>query len=178
MSLPDRTLKPSVLSAAVVAMAGLLVLGGCNVRPLYGSLPGQEPIQDELAAIDIDAEQELRNELIFLLKRGGEGLPDEYRLKVTLTESSSAVSIEQLEDVPASYLVTITANFALSEIETGRTVLTGTSFASASYDFSSQRFANLRAQRDAVSRAKKSVARDLQIRLGAFFAGRGKISAG
>ncbi|MEP3276458.1 MAG: LPS assembly lipoprotein LptE [Stappiaceae bacterium] len=178
MSLLNRSSKPAFLKSVTIGLAGLFLLGGCNIRPLYGSLPGQAPIQDELAAIDVEADQELRNELIFLLKRGGEGLPDQYRLKVTLTESSSAVSIEQLEDVPASYLVTITASFALSEIESGRTVLTGTSFSSASYDFSSQRFANLRAKRDAVTRANKSIARDLQIRLGAYFAGREKITAG
>ena len=143
-------------------------LAGCDFRPIYATIPGNVPIQNELASIEIVAGTYLRNELIFLLNQTNKKIESKYRLRVTTTERESAVSIERLADVPASYLVTITGNFSLTEIDSGQTILTGTSFASASLDYSSQRLANLRSRRDASHRAQKVIARDLRSRLAAY----------
>jgi len=56
------------------------------------------------------------------------------------------------------------------ETASQKTVLTGTSFANAAYDFSNQRFANIRAQRDAQNRAGTVIADDIHTKLAAFFA--------
>ena len=62
------------------------------------------------------------------------------------------------------------ATYVLSDRATDKTLTTGRSFASASYDFSTQRFANLRAKRDAEERVAKTVADDIQSRIAAYFA--------
>ena len=171
MSLSDFTGRFRVLGLVCV----LAMLAGCNVRPLYGTVSaGNAPAQEELAAIDIDpaddrVKQVLRNELIFMFQRGGEAAPARYRLKMILNSSQSSVAVEELSDVPAAYLVQMTASFALTEITSGQTLLTGSTFANASYDFSNQRFSNLRAARDAEDRAAKVIADDIHTRIAAYF---------
>ncbi len=165
---------------AATLLAPLLVvslaLGGCVVRPLYADAPGSgTPVAAELSKIAIQparnrVEQVLRNELIFAFT-GGEEAPDpQYSLRIFLTRTEAAVAVERLSEVPASYIVSLSASFVLSDSTTGRTLLTGNSAADASYDFSSQRFANVRALEDAESRAAKTIAADLRVRLAAYFA--------
>ncbi|AXS38803.1 LPS assembly lipoprotein LptE [Breoghania sp. L-A4] len=162
-----------------VLLAAGVALGGCNVRPLYGTTLGAGgQTYEKLAAIQIDpakdrVEQVLRNELIFMFQRGGEAAPTRYRLRTILNQSRSAVAVEELADVPAAYLVAMTASFLLIDADTDETLLTGTSFANASYDFSNQRFANLRAARDAEDRAAKVIADDIRTRIASYFATKG-----
>lgn len=172
---PART-RRALLGRGAIALA--LALGGCNVRPLYGTTIGGGTAHAELAAIEIDqadtrVEQVLRNELVFLFQRGGEAAPVRYRLRTILNQSKSAVAVEELADVPAAYILSMTASFLLIDADTEQTLLTGTSFANASYDFSNQRFANLRAARDAEDRAAKVIADDIRTRIASYFATRG-----
>ena len=174
--------------ALAAVLAGALALGGCQVRPLYGTLStpaGSPALTQELSAIDIDTVQTasdedldrigqvLRNELIFGFRRGREAPESSYRLKILIDRPLNEVGVERLADVPSAYTVTVNATYVLSDIATGRTLETGRAFGTASFDFSSQRFANLRAERDAEDRAAKTVARDIQTRLASFFATRG-----
>lgn len=166
------------LTAALIAVT----VSGCQVRPLYGTMNsavGQtvpadlaaieiEPISDRYA--DADAARTLYNELTFKFERGAEQAEKRYRLKILMDLNSSEVGVEQLADVPAAYTMTMNTTFVLSDIETDTTMMTGRSFATASYDFSSQRFANLRAKRDAEQRAAKAVADDIQARIAGYFA--------
>jgi len=80
--------------------------------------------------------------------------------------------VEQLADVPAAYSMTMNATFVLSSRLDDTTMLTGKSFATASYDFSDQRLANTRARRDAEERVAKAVADDIQARIAGYFAAR------
>jgi LPS-assembly lipoprotein len=157
-------------------LAASLALGGCVVRPLYADMPGTgTPVSVELSKIAVEpardrVSQVLRNELIFGFTGGGEPGPPEYALRFFLTQTDAAVAVEVLSEVPAAYLVSLSASFVLSDARTGRTLLTGNSTADASYDFSSQRFANVRAQQDAQRRAAKTIAQDIRTRLAAYFA--------
>ncbi|MDX5595131.1 LPS assembly lipoprotein LptE [Pseudovibrio sp. SPO723] len=178
------------LLGGVAVVASALLLAGCQVRPLYGvkavtlTADGQEvetSVQQQLASIDVEVadiggeslsrvNQFLRNELLFNLRRGGDGLPTQYRIKILVNKIESEVGVEELADVPSAYNLTLNASFILSDAANEKTLYTGRSFASASYDFSSQRFANLRAERDAEDRAAKVVAADIQARLAGYFA--------
>jgi LPS-assembly lipoprotein len=170
----------SATRPAAALLAPLLVvslaLGGCVVRPLYADAPGSgTPVAAELAKIAIQparnrVEQVLRNELVFAFTGGGEAPDAQYSLRIFLTRTEASVAVERLSEVPASYIVSLSASFVLADSTTGRTLLTGNSAADASYDFSSQRFANVRALEDAESRAAKTIASDLRIRLAAYFA--------
>ncbi|ADZ68521.1 LPS assembly lipoprotein LptE [Polymorphum gilvum] len=185
MSSPD-TLRPARRAVLVLTLVlvGGLALAGCQVRPLYGSLgaPDMVPVQDELAAIEIepidtatsagDARRALLNELIFGFERGAPRADRKYRLKIVMDVRVAEVALEELADVPAAYTTTMNASFVLSDMADDRTLMTGKSFATASYDFSSQRFSNLRARRDAEQRVAKAVAQDIQARIAGYFAGR------
>ncbi|MBD8891639.1 LPS assembly lipoprotein LptE [Roseibium litorale] len=170
------------LACATVLLASL---SACQVRPLYGSLsegPGSvsSTVQAELAAIDIDpirqtqnlddASRTLYNELLFNFERGAGHPEKKYRLKVVMSINTAEVGVIELADVPTSYTLTMNTTFVLSDVVDGKTVMTGRSFATASYDFSSQRYANIRAKRDAADRAAKVVADDIQMRIAGFFA--------
>jgi len=166
-----------VISSALLGsllIAGL-TLGGCNVRPMYGTLPGGGTAMDELRAIDIEAaddrvEQVVRNELIFAFTGGGEAAAPRYRLRLFLTKLEADLGVEKFSDVPAAYLMRLSANFVLLDAASGKTLLTGKSFANASYDFSTQRFANVRAERDAEDRAARVIADDIRTRIASYFA--------
>ena len=184
---PQQPTRRRALTVLVVGAA--LLAGACQVRPLYGTIGGvggsTPAVTTELAAIDIDTVetassedldrvgQVLRNELIFGFRRGREAGEPRYRLRILIDRPLNEGGVERLADVPSAYTVTVNATYVLSEIGTGRTVTTGRAFGSASFDFSSQRFANLRAERDAEDRAAKTVAGDIQTRLAGFFASRG-----
>ncbi len=165
---------------SLVVAGGLL--GGCtSVQPLYGSIGSTNGngVLTHLRQVDIEVaksrlSQIVRNELIFDLY-GGEGSPDPkpgYKLSVRVNESNVAVGEEKFVDLPSAYLEQLNASFTLTELATQKTVLNGTSFANASYDASDQRFANVRAQRDAQERAGVVIADDIHTKLAAFFATR------
>ena len=161
---------------AVPALAAALALAGCVARPLYADMPGSgTQVSTELSRIAVEPARDrlnqlLRNELIYAFTGGGEPGSQDYALRIFVTQTDAAVSVEVLSEVPASYLVSLSASFVLSDARTGRTLITGNSSADASYDFSSQRFANVRAQEDAERRAAKTIAQDIRTRLAAYFA--------
>lgn len=185
MSLPDpstaRLAVRRLTWPKVAILSALVAVGatGCTgVRPLYGSGPSGQPgpsaqlSQIQLDVVDTRVEQRLRNELIFAFTGGAEAGAPTYRVEVRLTDLSTAVGVERLADTPAAYILQLTASFTLIEIGTGRTLTTGTSFANASFDFSAQRFANVRARRDAENRAVTVIAEDMKAKIASYFATR------
>ena len=93
----------------------------------------------------------------------------------TLAKTVAAPIEEQLNGVEsmvyftssasANGTVTITATFTLTENANGRAVVSDTVFETTSFDFSAQRFANIRAQRDAEDKLARSLATDIRMRL-------------
>ena len=173
---------------SIVLAVVLAGLGACQIRPLYmdASTGGPlsptpdlkaiviDPVANEPAEMDENrVAQVLRNELLFLF-RGNGGPPDEerYRLRIISSVSTYQLAVELEEDLPSAVLLTLQSTLILSEIENERTLLTGTSSTSASYDFSSQRFANVRAERDAGERAARTVAQNIATRIASYFAAR------
>lgn len=168
-------LRNAILAIAVAALAG-----GCQVRPLYMDTATGGPLSPtpDLMAIAVDpprdrTEQVLTNELSFIF-RGDGSRPTEplYRLRFVLDSSDDNLAVELEQDLPAAVLITLNATFILSEIATERTLLTGASTTTASYDYSSQRYANVRAEKDARERAARSMAENIAGRLAAYFAAR------
>ncbi|MFN7169378.1 MAG: hypothetical protein ACK4NV_20210 [Pannonibacter sp.] len=190
MSLADAWARGRRTSFGIaLVLAGGVLLAGCQVRPLYGQLPttsgpAGQTVQGELAAIEIekidtvnetrlsDARRVLYNELLFGFERGTYPPAKKYRLRMVMNIGVAEVGVERLADVPSAYSTTMNVTFVLADAADNRTLMTGKSFATASYDFSSQRFANLRARRDAEERAAKVVAQDVQARIAGYFATR------
>ncbi|MDQ0313739.1 hypothetical protein [Amorphus orientalis] len=165
-------------AAALVVGFGAAALSGCQVRPLYADLsPGSESsVQAQLKQVSVAGGgglqmQQFRKELIFRFYGGGSDPTSPlYRLTYTTSSQSASLAVPVQVDEPSAVSTILSVDFALIEISSGLTLLTGTSFASASYDYSSQRFANTRAAEDAQRRVAVSVAQDVANRIAAYFA--------
>lgn len=172
----DRRILLRTIGAIGLAIAATS-LAGCQVRPLYADLSPNDgsSVQGELKRVAVAGTanrqlQQFRREMIFRLYGGGEQERAAYVLTYTMSTRSAALAVPVQIDEPSAISLTLSIDFVLTEVATGLTLLTGTSFATASYDYSSQRFANTRARIDAEDRVAKAVAQDVSNRLAAYFA--------
>jgi LPS-assembly lipoprotein len=150
----------------VLASALALALSGC-IHPLYGT----NGVNAQLAGIEVTPIPDrvghyLAEELKFETNGSGAAAAPKYRLTITTQETLGGliVNLHSLTSDAAS--LTLTANYSLTEIEGGKEVTKGTASATASYDRSQQRFANVRAARDAEIRAATVLADQIRTRVG------------
>jgi LPS-assembly lipoprotein len=174
---PERVIRlfhPGLLAVALLAAAA----GGCSFQPMYAQAPlfGSGPslrdaLRDvEVAKIDGRIGNELRNDLIYELT-GGEGNQHNapYRLTLVANVSSFNPIIDTESGRPVAQMVSFDVTYRLHDVVKDRTVLTEQALARVSIDRSQQRYANLRALRDAENRAAKVVAEQIRSRLASFF---------
>jgi LPS-assembly lipoprotein len=161
----------------LAGLATTLLLAGCQARPLYsgGNATSDGPAIGALKQIAVETQrgrtaQVLMNELIFVLRGGAELVNPRYKLDLIVSTRSSELAIQRREEVPTANLIALTATYTLTETTSGRVITSDTIYTTASYDFQSQRFANLRAQRDAEDRAAKAAATDIRLRLATILA--------
>lgn len=166
--------------AIVVAAAGMTA--GCW-QPLYGSHPGVEGVQDKFAGVDIPPLKvtkgtpderiavAIRNALQFDLHNGANTYSPVYTLKVTIIGGQYTANIDPTSGRPNTQIETITANYQLIEIATGKIVLTDNAFSHVSFDIPGpeQRFAGQRARHDAEDRAVQVLADTIRNRLASYF---------
>lgn len=177
MSSPEqfcRRLRMGVVAAALLATS----IGGCVFQPMYAQTPlfGSGPsLRDalrnvEVASIDGRIGNELRNDLIFELTGGdGNQVDAPYRLTLVANVSSFNPIIDSTSGRPVVQMVSFDVTYKLHDVVADRIVLTEQALARVSLDRSQQRFANLRAVRDAENRAAKVVAEQIRSRLASFF---------
>jgi LPS-assembly lipoprotein len=158
----------------------LLLVAGCQVRPLYSDGPAGKPAQ-ALASISISeakdrTEQRVRNALIFLTSGGkGEPASPQYRLALSVDEQTTGVLYNERNndkdsDTASAGRVVVTADYNLTRVDTGTTVKSGHRSAIALVDFPVQEFAKLRAIRDAENRAARELAEIIRADLAAALA--------
>ena len=153
-----------------------LALSGCQFGPLYSAdLTTGQTLASALSAIEIDpakdrVEQEVRNHLVFAFTGGGAPSTPAYRLVLNVTNNTGDLDIESGTGLAKTTRVRLTANYRLINLSDNEVVTTGSSFFTASFAKSTQRFANDRAEIDAQNRAAEQVANDIQLRLSAYFA--------
>lgn len=185
MSLPDKakqTMNRSGMRAGRLVTGAVLLsvalASACTVRPLYSNQPltvgGQTVATEELASISVKPvrtryAQQVRNNLIFGLTHGkGEPASPVYSLDLGVTESiQSAASIQVTtdQDEPSAGIVTLTADYRLTEVSTGKLVGAGKRSISSSFDRPKQEFATYRAELDAENRAARELAEILRLAL-------------
>ncbi|MDB5597762.1 MAG: uncharacterized protein JWM36_4723 [Hyphomicrobiales bacterium] len=157
--------KPSIL---IASLAASLLLSGC-VQPMYGGLEGAA-LRSQLSAIAIEPIPDrighyLANELSFSLNGTGSSVTPKYRLYIAIRETVQTPLIDTISGRATAGSVVVDADYRLLPAEGGAPVTEGVAFTVASYDRSSQRFANIRAARDAEIRDAKTLADQIKTRL-------------
>ena len=168
---------------AVLALAGLTA--GC-FQPLYGTQQapvGSAGISDKLSSVEIAPISapngtrlsrvggEVRNDLIYGLTGGTGAAATNYRLDVRLSSRQTQVIVD-INTARADILnYGIDATFTLTDVTSGKKVITGQTFSRVSYNIpgQQQRFAGDRGLRDAENRAAKVIADSIRSRLASYF---------
>ncbi|MBL4784568.1 MAG: hypothetical protein JKY49_03985 [Cohaesibacteraceae bacterium] len=158
-------------------LGAVLILSGCQVRPLYATNPAGTSVANSLAEIEIGQATdriglELRNQLLFDLENGYETEAKTHFLSFTISSGTSDLGLEVGTGRPKASRVTVTVNYLLKHKDSGETVLKQSHSATASFDRSDQRFANLRAERDAQNRAATTLAQEIRLRLASYMSKR------
>ncbi len=150
------------------------LLGGC-FRPLYGSsvaanVPGGGSVRDALQAIEVAEIPDrlghyLRNDLVFELDGSGRNGPKRFWLSIEVRDSIEVVLVNSQTDRADAATLVVTATYQLAPIDQkDKPFHRGTITERLTYDRNPQRFAALRAARDAQIRAARVLA--VQIRTG------------
>ena len=169
-------LAPAFAVAALVA--------GC-FQPMYGQLSptGGPSVRDALSSVRVTTIEapkgtteerlavELRNELLFGFTGGAGSNSPTHELTVRLTSQTAKIIVDIVSARPELENFGLDATYRLTEIATGKTVVTGSAFARVSYDIPGQvqRFARLRGLRDAETRAAKEISENIKSRLASYF---------
>ena len=168
---PAARLRP-VLPALLGGIA--LGLGGC-FAPMYMSAGGR--LGGDLQAIAVDPVPErlghyLRDQLITDLNGTGDRPDPRYRLQLTTAERVQTALVDITTQRAQNATVVTDIKYTLVPIEGGPPLATGTVTSFATYDRSSQRFANIRAARDAEIRDARTVADEITAQLAAKLGGK------
>ncbi len=166
------------------AFAAAVLVAGC-FQPMYGkrSVTGGPGLTEILSAVDvaqIDAPKgssesrlavELRNALLFEFTGGAGTSAPTHKLTIRLASQRTSVIVDLTSARPDLENYGLDASYTLTELATGKSVVTGTTFARVSYDIPGQvqRFARIRGLRDAESRAAQVIADHIKSRLASYF---------
>ncbi|MCG6121735.1 MAG: LPS assembly lipoprotein LptE [Microvirga sp.] len=168
-SLSRRT---ALLALTIGASIGL---AGC-FTPLYGPTASGVGVGESLKTIDVGevvvggASEEmahaLRSELIFAFDGSRDRVIEkQYRLSAVVTVGQTSPIVSTATGRALTSTVTATARWRINEIDGDRLVLEGQASASASFDRVQQRFATVRAQRDAELRAARLLSEQISTRI-------------
>jgi LPS-assembly lipoprotein len=139
--------------AHVVVVAGLsLGLSAC-FRPLHGPTASGESLQTVLAS-----------------NGSGSDTPKRYSLTLRLAESQSSPVVDTETGTASSVIVGGTLTYTLTSLDGKTVVAQGTATSTTSFDRFPQRFANIRAARDAEIRLARDLAQQVRTRLSATLA--------
>ncbi len=180
MSWPETRLLARLL--AVCALAGLTA--GC-FQPLYGNsnVVATAGLDDKLAAVDVNPVVtpngtplarigvNVRNDLMYDLTGGGYPSAPTHRLDIKLASTNTQVIVDVTTARPDVQDFGIDATYTLTDLRTGKVVVSGQTFSRVSYDIpgQQQRFAGVRGRRDAENRASKVIAENIKSRLASYF---------
>jgi len=172
------------IAARLLAVAALAALTAGCFQPMYAEhTDGTPGLREKLMGVDLppiskaNASREarvgveVRNALAFKLYGTATGMPPTHRLEIRFSSSRSSLIVDPNTGLPSSENYGIDAQYNLTEVATGKSVMTGTTFSRVSYDMpgSYQRFARNRAVRDAEDRAANEIAENITTRLASFF---------
>lgn len=152
------------------ALLGAMLLGGCQLQPLYGGgVSG--PVQSTLAAVEVapiegQAGWLVGNALRDRLEAGRSAAP-RYRLEIRLDDSIAGLGVRR-DDSVARERRTLRARYQLIEIATGTVVLDATAGSDAGIDVVGSEYATIAAERTALERLSGIVADQIVARVARF----------
>jgi LPS-assembly lipoprotein len=174
LNLKGFSLKPLARLALVAGLS--LGLSAC-FKPLYSPTASGESLQNVLAAIDVPEIEwpesqatmghYLRSELVYALNGSGSDTPKRYKLRLALARSISAPIVDTETGRASSAIVNGTLNYTLTSLDGNTIHAQGSASDTTSYDRYQQRFASIRAGRDAEVRLAKVLAEQVKTRLAA-----------
>ena len=153
----------------IATIAALCVaLAGCGFTPLYGG----GKVAPQLSSIYVEpiAERngyELRTRLIELLNSDGVLAGKRYRLKITMSESSQGIALQNDATI-TRYNNRIQAKYVLSDAS-GTLVTQGTQSELSSYNVVQSPYATLAGEQDSGKRAAQDMAERIRLELGVWF---------
>jgi LPS-assembly lipoprotein len=167
-----------------LALSLALLTAGC-FQPLYGekAAVGGAGIAEKLSSVEIapiDAPNgtrlsrvgfEVRNDLMYGLTGGGGNPSPSYKLNIRLTSNQTRVIVDITTARTEVQNYGIDASYTLTDLATGKKVITGQTFSRVSYNIpgQQQRFAGDRGLRDAENRAAKVISDNIRARLASYF---------
>lgn len=161
--------------ARLALAAGLTLSLSACLRPLYGPTASGESMGATLAAVQVDEiamaqGQErighyLRSELIFDLDGSGQPAPKRYRLRMQGSEAVQIPLVSSQTGRAEAGTIVATVKYSLESLDGTRIVTEGVATSTAIYDRSPQRFASLRAARDAEIRLAKVLSDQIKTRI-------------
>jgi LPS-assembly lipoprotein len=155
-----------LVHAAVLGM--VLGLGGC-FQPMYAPTSGRDVVGEArgvaITPIPGMVGHYLENELRFALNGSGEPATPRYNLQITVNERTQTPLIDTVTGRATANSIYTTAQYKLVPVGATEPITAGTVVSLASYDRTSQRFANIRAARDAEIRNAKALAQDIRTRI-------------
>ena len=167
-SLPIRHLRSRLLASVLLAGVAA-VLAGC-ATPLYASHGGA--LGADLRAVAVDPVPDLlghylRDELLTDLNGTGAKPAPRYHLQLTTAQRVQTAIIDITTQRAQNASVVTDVTWKLLPMDGGPPVATGTTTSFATYDRSAQRYANIRAARDAQIRDARTLADQLTTQIAA-----------
>lgn len=163
-------------AAALLPLGGGLggALGGCVVRPLYGTAASDDRAADDLAAtairpISSRSGQQLHNALRDMLNPRGQPAGARYDLAVGLQESLRESGLRRTETSTRGTL-TLRADYRLTDRDDGRLLTSGRAQSIVGYNLVDSGYANHVSAEDARERGLRELAQEIRRRLALHFA--------
>ncbi|MGL5115332.1 MAG: LPS assembly lipoprotein LptE [Beijerinckiaceae bacterium] len=164
----------------VIVALGVATLGGC-VRPLHapGAADRGSSVAQRLAGIAIEVRGDrlahfFRNELEFELRGGAKVSPGasetQYRLVVVASQRVNSTLLDRISGLADAATLNVDAQYQLYRTGKAEAVSSGNVIAVVSYERSQQRFATVRAARDAEIQAARQLAEQLRGRVATYVA--------
>ncbi|MBL6938864.1 MAG: hypothetical protein ISS15_17495 [Alphaproteobacteria bacterium] len=149
-----------------------VLLAGCGFHPLYDggmqetlSTIYVEPVPDRLG-------YELRNKMIDLLDGPGTPRGAQYRLKLSLTQSTQGIALQNDASI-TRYNDNLKVTYSLTDMA-GKVVTSGSETGISAYNVlpsgANANYGTLAAQQDADKRAAQDIAERIRLDLNVFFA--------
>jgi len=167
------------------AVIALGVLNAACFQPVYASktFSGGTGVGTALAQVRVDridapngtpesrVAGEVESALDFELQGGGGLISPTHGLKVRLVPSRQSIITDVTTGRVEAEITGIDAAYTLTELATGKAVMSSRSFSRVSSDYpgQQQRFARVRARIDAENRAAKSLAESIRTRVASYF---------